>query len=130
MKHLVLCLSVVTLAAMDRSLAANGNVSDDFYTAIRVNDLPYATGESLHALTKAGGLAPSDPSYQRGARFLLTTQRPDGSWRVVSRSPKFQTYFTTGFPYAGDQWISSWATGWATMALAQAIEPSSALAAR
>jgi ankyrin repeat protein len=90
----------------------------------------YATGESLYALTKAGGLAPSDPSYQRGAKFLLTTQRPDGSWRVVSRSPKFQTYFTTGFPYAGDQWISSWATGWATMALAQAIEPSSALAAR
>jgi len=58
MKHLVLCLSVVTLVATDRSLAANGNVSDDF------------------------------------------------------------------------QWISSWATGWATMALAQAIEPSSALAAR
>jgi hypothetical protein len=55
----------------------------------------------------------------------------DGSWRVVSCSPKFQTYFTTGFPYAGDQWISSWARGWATMALAlaQAIEPSSALAA-
>jgi ankyrin repeat protein len=90
----------------------------------------YATGESLYALTKAGGLAPSDPSYQRGEKFLLTTQRPDGSWRVVSRSPKFQTYFTAGFPYAGDQWISSWATGWATMALAQAIEPSSALAAR
>jgi squalene cyclase len=90
----------------------------------------YATGESLYALNKAGDLAPSDPSYQRGAKFLLTTRRPDGSWRVVSRSPKFQTYFTTGFPYAGDQWISSWATGWATMALAQAIEPSSALAAR
>ena len=90
----------------------------------------YATGESLYALTKAGGLPVSDPWSQSGAKFLLTTQRPDGSWRVVSRSPKFQTSFTTGFPYAGDQSISSWATGWATMALAQAIEPSSALAAR
>jgi len=81
-------------------------------------------------VSQPGGLATSDPAYQRGAKFLLTTQRSDGSWRVVSRTPKFQTYFTSGFPYAGDQWISSWATGWATMALAQAIEPSTARAAR
>jgi hypothetical protein len=83
----------------------------------------YATGESLYALAKAGGIAPSDPAYQKGVKFLLTTQRAsDGSWRVESRAPKFQTLFQSGFPYAGDQWISSWATGWATMALAQAIE--------
>ena len=55
-------------------------------------------------------------------KFLLATQAADGSWRVISRSPKFQTYFNSGFPYAGNQWISSWATGWAAMALAQAIE--------
>src|SRR5438132_1855495 len=102
MKYLIVGLCLPTFAAMGPSLAAN--VSDDVYTAIRVNDLL--------------------------AKFLLTTQRSEGSWRVVSHSPKFQTYFTTGFPYAGDQWISSWATGWGTMALAQAIEPSSALAAR
>ena len=83
----------------------------------------YATGESLYALAKAGGVAPWDPAYQKGVRFLLTTQRAsDGSWRVESRTPKFQTFFQGGFPYVGDQWISSWATGWATMALAQAIE--------
>jgi hypothetical protein len=90
----------------------------------------YATGESLYALSKAGGLTSSDPAYQRGAKFLLATQGSDGSWRVVSRTPKFQTYFSSGFPYAGDQWISSWATGWATMALAQGIAPPPAGAAR
>jgi ankyrin repeat protein len=83
----------------------------------------YATGESLYALATAGGVAPSDPAYQKGVRFLLTTQSPsDGSWRVETRTPKFQTFFQSGFPYAEHQWISSWATGWATMALAQAIE--------
>lgn len=83
----------------------------------------YATGESLYALATAGGVAPSDPAYQKGVRFLLTTQSPsDGSWRVDTRTPKFQTFFQSGFPYAEHQWISSWATGWATMALAQAIE--------
>jgi ankyrin repeat protein len=83
----------------------------------------YATGQSLYALATAGGVAPSDPAYQQGVRFLLTTQNPsDGSWRVETRTPKFQTFFQSGFPYAEHQWISSWATGWATMALAQAIE--------
>ncbi len=80
----------------------------------------YATGQSLYALAKAGGLAATDPAYQRGVRFLLSTQSDTGAWRVTSRSPKFQAYFNSGFPYAGDQWISAWATGWATMALAQA----------
>jgi ankyrin repeat protein len=83
----------------------------------------YATGETLYALATAGGVAPSDPAYQKGVRFLLTTQRKsDGSWRVETRSPTFQTFFQSGFPYAEHQWISSWATGWATMALSQAIE--------
>ena len=81
----------------------------------------YATGQSLYALAKAGGVAASDPAYQRGVKFLLATQAETGAWRVASRSPKFQAYFNSGFPYAGDQWISAWATGWATMALAQAV---------
>ena len=82
----------------------------------------YATGESLYALA-VGGLAATDAHYQSGVRYLLATQRAsDGSWRVASRTPKFQAFFQSGFPYAGDQWISQWATGWATMALAHAIE--------
>ena len=81
----------------------------------------YATGQSLYALAKAG-MAPSDPAYTKGVHFLLATQASTGSWRVTSRSPKFQAYFNSGFPYAGDQWISAWATGWATMALAQSAK--------
>ena len=79
----------------------------------------YATGQSLYALAKAG-MSAGDPAYAKGVAFLLKTQAANGSWRVTRRSPKFQAYFNSGFPYAGDQWISAWATGWATMALAQA----------
>jgi len=88
----------------------------------QIDTLPsdaYATGQSLYALAKAG-MPASDPAYAKGVAFLLKTQAANGSWRVPSRSPKFQAYFNSGFPYAGDQWISAWATGWATMALAQA----------
>jgi len=81
----------------------------------------YATGQSLFALAEAGMLAPSDPAYQKGIKFLLGTQLGDGSWYVRSRSPKFQPYFESGFPYGHDQWISAMATGWATTALALAI---------
>lgn len=80
----------------------------------------YATGESLFALAM-GGVPPTDAAYQKGVQYLLSTQRADGSWYVRSRSPKFQPYFESGFPYGHDQWISSAATCWATMALAVAL---------
>jgi ankyrin repeat protein len=80
----------------------------------------YATGQSLYVLAKAGGVAPTASAYQRGVQYLLATQSREGAWLVTSRSPKFQAFFNSGFPYSGNQWISAWATGWATMALAQA----------
>ena len=58
----------------------------------------YATGQSLYALAKAG-MAATDPAYVKGVKFLLATQAANGSWRVASRSPKFQAYFNSGFPY-------------------------------
>jgi ankyrin repeat protein len=88
-------------------------------------DLPsdaYATGETLWALNEAGTLKPSDPAYQKGVRYLLGIQWEDGSWYVRSRSPKFQPYFQSGFPFEHDQWISSAATSWAIRALAPAVE--------
>jgi ankyrin repeat protein len=89
----------------------------------------YATGQSLYALAKAG-VSPTDPAYQRGVAYLLATQAENGSWRVASRAAKFQAYFNSGFPYAGDQWISAWATGWAAMALAQTVPTPPRTAAR
>ncbi len=81
----------------------------------------YATGVSLFALSEAGGLGPNHAAYRRGVAFLLSTQRPDGSWYVKSRAVKFQPFFDGGFPYGHDQWISSMATGWAAAALAAAL---------
>jgi squalene cyclase len=90
----------------------------------------YSTGESLYALAVGGGVAPTSAAYRRGVAFLLRTQRPDASWYVASRSPKIQAYFNGGFPYDGDQWISSWGTAWAAMALTQSLEPFRAATAR
>jgi ankyrin repeat protein len=82
----------------------------------------FATGECLYALRESASLAVADDVYQRGVRFLLSTQFDDGSWYVRSRAPKFQPYFQSGFPYDHDQWISSTATAWATAALAPAAK--------
>jgi ankyrin repeat protein len=82
----------------------------------------YATGMSLWALAEAGIIHPSDPRYRRGVRFLVSTQRPDGSWHVTSRAARLQPYFESGFPYGHDQWISAMGTGWAATALAVTID--------
>ena len=83
----------------------------------------YATGEALYALNLAGNVATASPVYQRGVRYLLKTQAPDGSWHVASRSIWVQPYFESGFPYGHNQWISAAGTSWATMALSLAAEP-------
>lgn len=76
----------------------------------------YATGIALWALSEAG-VNPASKLYQRGVHYLMQSQRADGSWYVASRSPKFQPYFESGFPYGHDQWISSNATAYASIAL-------------
>lgn len=81
----------------------------------------YATGQTLVTLVKTGALQPGDAAYQRALKYLLSTQHADGSWYVRSRSPKFQPFFESGFPYGHDQWISAMATGWATTAVAMGL---------
>jgi ankyrin repeat protein len=81
----------------------------------------YATGPSLVALHEAG-VPVSDPAYQRGVKFLLSTQLEDGSWYQKTRSLPVQPYFDVGFPHGFDQWVSVAGTSWATMALAYASE--------
>jgi hypothetical protein len=82
----------------------------------------YATGMALWALANAGIVQPKGDAYQKGIKFLLGTQASDGSWHVISRATTFQIYFEGGFPYSRDQWISIMGTGWATSALALAID--------
>jgi ankyrin repeat protein len=77
----------------------------------------YATGQALAALHQSGAAADADDAYERGVKYLLSTQLEDGSWHVRSRSIPFQPYFESGFPHGRDQWISAAATNWAVMAL-------------
>ena len=89
----------------------------------------YATGTTLYTMHEMG-IPAVDPAYRRGVEYLLRTQLPDGSWHVPSRSPKFQPYFQSGFPHDHDQWISSSATAWATVALTYAAAESALRAGR
>ena len=77
----------------------------------------YATASTLVAMNKVGGISTSDVNWKKGIEHLIATQRPDGSWHVVSRVKPVQDYFESGFPHGKDQFISAFATGWATEAL-------------
>src|SRR5207245_8355088 len=81
----------------------------------------YATGSVLVALHEAGGLSCQHSAWQRGLGYLLRTQKPDGSWHVVSRAKPLQEYFESGFPHGKDQFISAFATGWCTEALLMSL---------
>ena len=87
----------------------------------------YSTGQALFALHEAGGVAITDPGWQRGISYLLRTQAPDGSWHVVSRlhppAPVSPPYFETGHPYGHDQFISTMGESLAVIALATALGP-------
>jgi len=84
----------------------------------------YSTGEALFALHESR-YAVEATEWKKGIDFLLSTQAPDGTWQVHTRmlspasvSPK---YFTTGFPYAKDEYLSYAGTSWAVMALMSTI---------
>jgi len=76
----------------------------------------YATAIALWALHE--GTGSGNTAWQKGATYLRSLQKEDGSWHVRSRGFGFQPYRETGFPYGHDQWLSSAATGFAVLALA------------
>ncbi len=82
----------------------------------------YATGSVLVALHQAGGLDVKGGAYQRGVKFLVDSQKDDGSWYIKSRSKPFQLYFESGFPHTKDQWISCAGSSWAATALVLACK--------
>lgn len=79
----------------------------------------YATGQTLCVLFLTGS-SPDDPACRRGLEFLLDAQGSDGSWFVKSRSQPVQVYFDNGDPHGKDQFISTSASCWALVALANA----------
>lgn len=84
----------------------------------------YSTGEALYALREAG-VSTSDPVWRKGLKFLVSTQARDGTWRVRTRMVSPATvspeYFTTGFPYGKDEFLSYTGSCWAVMALMSAL---------
>jgi N-acyl-D-amino-acid deacylase len=81
---------------------------------------PYATGQALLMLAQldTSHKIHQREQFQRGIRYLLQSQQPDGSWHVVTRSKPVQVYFDNGDPHGKDQFISMMATCWSTAALA------------
>jgi hypothetical protein len=82
----------------------------------------YATGTALTAMLEAGGLSVDNQSWRQAVRFLAQTQSPDGSWQLVTRVQPIQEYFESGFPHGTNQFISTFATSWATLALLTTLE--------
>ncbi len=74
----------------------------------------YATGQTLYVLSLAGYTA-ERPEIKRGMDFLVATQRPDGSWPMVSRSTP------DGSPGSAKLLtpITCAASSWATLGLAR-----------
>jgi ankyrin repeat protein len=88
----------------------------------------YSTGEALVALDDAGG---QSAAFERGLKFLLSSQAPDGTWhvrtRMISPADVSPRYFPTGFPYGKDEFLSYAGSCWAVMALLRSFprEPAS-----
>ena len=83
----------------------------------------YSTGEALYALHEAG--LGGDSRWRRGIQFLVSTQAADGTWhvrtRMISPADVSPPYFTTGFPYKKDEYLSYAATTWAVMAMIESL---------
>lgn len=80
----------------------------------------YATGAVLMAL-RVAGLSATEAPYQKAVKYLLTTQKEDGSWIVPTRSRPVQTFFDNGDPGDKSQFISFAATNWAVLALLESV---------
>jgi hypothetical protein len=86
----------------------------------------YATGEVLYTLAQTVKGPVTDPTWQRGLRFLLERQEDNGTWHVARRTFPFQPTMNSGFPHHRDSWLSAAGTSWAVLALTQALPVGSA----
>ncbi|MBM4069324.1 MAG: hypothetical protein FJ271_10310 [Planctomycetes bacterium] len=81
----------------------------------------YATGSAIFVLRHSG--VPADhPAFRKAVKFLVSTQKEDGSWFVKTRSRPIQTFFDNGDPGGPSQFISFTATSWAVIALLETLE--------
>ena len=115
-----------TLQRLARELKATQRADGGWSSLPGRDSEVYSTGQALVAL-REGGVADIDRDWQRGIAFLVTTQQPDGSWRMTSRlnppAPLSPPYFDAGYPEGRNQFISMTGASWAVMALASALPP-------
>jgi hypothetical protein len=85
-------------------------------TVPEVKSDAFATGQTLYVLSLAGFTA-ERPEIKRGIDFLVATQKPDGSWPMVSRSTP------DGSPGSAKLLtpITCAASSWATLGLARLV---------
>jgi len=85
----------------------------------QVTDRPsdaIGTGQSLLALTSAG-LTAKDPAIAKAWTFLLNSQKPDGSWYVLTRQVR------DGKPAKSFTAASYMGTAWAAIGLVRSLPP-------
>jgi ankyrin repeat protein len=105
-----------------RALLAEQSADGGWAQLTTMESDAYATGLALYALKQAEAISGSHAAYRSGVKFLLKNQLEDGSWRVSTRVSPVQVAIDDIFPHDKDQWISTVATGWAAMALMDAVE--------
>jgi N-acyl-D-amino-acid deacylase len=103
------------------ALLAKQDASGGWSQADDMQPDAYATGTVLAALQEVGQLSSEHPAVVSGCRYLIDSQREDGTWHVATRAKPIQEYYESGFPHDVDQFISITATAWATLALARTL---------
>jgi hypothetical protein len=71
---------------------------------------PFATGESLYALSLAG-VKKDSSAVRAGWSFLVRKQRPDGSWLAPTKKPK-----------GGNDISTYWGSAWAVIGLSRTLQ--------
>jgi N-acyl-D-amino-acid deacylase len=77
----------------------------------------YATALAVFALRENFYWRENSRNLARARDWLRSRQRPDGYWLQESRAAPVQRYFDNGDPGARDQFITLFATAWASLAL-------------
>ncbi len=116
--------SMDQIAAAERDLLAMQESAGGWPQLSNYPPDAYSTGEALFALREAG-VPVTDAAWQKGLKFLISSQARDGTWRVrtrmVSPASVSPAYFPTGFPYKKDEFLSYAGSCWAVMALLAAL---------
>jgi hypothetical protein len=103
--------------ARKRELLARQNADGGWSVLAAATSDAFSTGQSLYAL-RVVGVGTDDPALQRGLRYWLDTQQPDGSWTVApaltsnggpDRLKKLEPIWR------------NWASSWAVIGLAKSL---------